>query len=221
MSDQEPPVPARITVFDTTLRDGEQAPGFSMREAEKVRLARKLDALGVDVMEAGFPIASEDDFNSVRAVAREVRRPVIAALARSVDADIDRAAAALEGAAKPRIHTFIATSDLHLEHKLRMSRADCPEHAARSDLGFLVAVVEAVVGAGATTVNLPDTVGYATPDEIARFFRTVRARVRGSDRVVFSAHCHNDLGLAVANSLAALEGGCRQLECTVNGIGER
>ena len=130
MSDQEPPVPARITIFDTTLRDGEQAPGFSMREAEKVRLARKLDTLGVDVMEAGFPIASEDDFNSVRAVAREVRRPVIAALARSVDADIDRAAAALEGAARPRIHTFIATSDLHLEHKLRMSRAQCLDHAA-------------------------------------------------------------------------------------------
>ena len=236
------PVPARITIFDTTLRDGEQAPGFSMREAEKVRLARKLDALGVDVMEAGFPIASEDDFNSVRAVAREVRRPVIAALARSVDADIDRAAAALEGAARPRIHTFIATSDLHLEHKLRMSRAECLEHAAaavrrarryvndvefsaedatRSDLDFLVAVVEAVVEAGATTVNLPDTVGYATPDEIVRFFQTVCARVRGSDRVVFSAHCHNDLGLAVANSLAALEGGVRQIECTVNGIGER
>ena len=236
------PVPARITIFDTTLRDGEQAPGFSMREAEKVRLARKLDALGVDVMEAGFPIASEDDFNSVRAVAREVRRPVIAALARSVDADIDRAAAALEGAARPRIHTFIATSDLHLEHKLRMSRAECLEHAAaavrrarrfvndvefsaedatRSDVDFLVAVVEAVVEAGATTVNLPDTVGYATPDEIVRFFQTVRARVRGSDRVVFSAHCHNDLGLAVANSLAALEGGVRQIECTVNGIGER
>ncbi|MCM3876562.1 MAG: 2-isopropylmalate synthase [Thermoanaerobaculia bacterium] len=242
MSDQEPPVPARITIFDTTLRDGEQAPGFSMREAEKLRLARKLDALGVDVMEAGFPIASEDDFNSVRSVAREVRRPVVAALARSVDADIDRAAAALEGAARPRIHTFIATSDLHLEHKLRMSRAQCLDHAAaavrrarryvndvefsaedatRSDPDFLVAVVEAVVGAGATTVNLPDTVGYSTPDEITRFFRTVRARVRGSDRVVFSAHCHNDLGLAVANSLAALEGGCRQLECTVNGIGER
>src|ERR1017187_9928159 len=236
------PVPARITIFDTTLRDGEQAPGFSMCEAEKVRLARKLDALGVDVMEAGFPIASEDDFNSVRAVAREVRRPVIAALARSVDADIDRAAAALEGAARPRIHTFIATSDLHLEHKLRMSRAECLDHAAaavrrarrhvsdvefsaedatRSDLDFLVAVVEAVVEAGATTVNLPDTVGYATPDEIVRFFQTVRGRVKFADRVVFSAHCHNDLGLAVANSLAALEGGVRQLECTVNGIGER
>ena len=242
MSEQEPPVPARVTIFDTTLRDGEQAPGFSMREAEKVRLARKLDALGVDVMEAGFPIASEDDFASVRAVAREIRRPVVAALARSVDADVDRAAQALEGAARPRIHTFLATSDLHLEHKLWMSRTECLDHAAaavrrarrhvddvefsaedatRSDPGFLVAVVEAVVEAGATTVNLPDTVGYATPDEITRFFRTVRARVRGADRVVFSAHCHNDLGLAVANSLAALEGGCRQLECTVNGIGER
>jgi 2-isopropylmalate synthase len=235
-------VPERVTIFDTTLRDGEQAPGFSMREAEKVRLARKLDALGVDVMEAGFPIASEDDFKSVRAVAREVRRPVIAALARAVDADIDRAAQALEGAARPRIHTFIATSDLHLEHKLRMSRAQCLDQAAaairrarryvsdvefsaedatRSDMDFLVAVVEAVIDAGASTVNLPDTVGYATPDEIVRFFRTVRERVRGADRVVFSAHCHNDLGLAVANSLAALEGGCRQLECTVNGIGER
>src|SRR5271169_6223293 len=204
MSEKEPPVPTRITIFDTTLRDGEQAPGFSMREAEKVRLARKLDALGVDVMEAGFPIASEDDFNSVRAVAREVRRPVVAALARSVDADIDSAAAAVRRA---RRHV----DDVEFS----------AEDATRSDPEFLVAVVEAVVEAGATTVNLPDTVGYATPDEITRFFRTVRARVRGADRVVFSAHCHNDLGLAVANSLAALEGGCRQLECTVNGIGER
>src|ERR1019366_5685563 len=202
------PVPARITIFDTTLRDGEQAPGFSMCEAEKVRLARKLDALGVDVMEAGFPIASEDDFNSVRAVAREVRRPVIAALARSVDADIDRAAAALEGAVRrARRHV----NDVEFS----------AEDATRSDLDFLVAVVEAVVEAGATTVNLPDTVGYATPDEIVRFFQTVRGRVKFADRVVFSAHCHNDLGLAVANSLAALEGGVRQLECTVNGIGER
>src|ERR1019366_8175426 len=152
MSDQEPPVPARITIFDTTLRDGEQAPGFSMREAEKVRLARKLDALGVDVMEAGFPIASEDDFNSVRAVAREVRRPVVAALARSVDADIDRAAAT-PAAAVRRARRHV--SDVEFS----------AEDATRSDLDFLVAVVEAVVEAGATTVNLPDTVGYATPDE--------------------------------------------------------
>ena len=232
----------RIAIFDTTLRDGEQAPGFSMREAEKVRLAVKLDELGVDVLEAGFPIASEDDFLGVVAVAKAVRRPVVAALARAVDADVDRAVAALERSARPRLHTFIATSDLHLEHKLRMSRGQALEAAARavararrhvddvefsaedatrSDLDFLVAVVTAVVQAGATTVNLPDTVGYATPDEIVRFFTTVRSRVPGARDVVFSAHCHNDLGLAVANSLAAIEGGCRQIGCTVNGVGER
>ena len=233
---------ARITIFDTTLRDGEQAPGFSMREAEKVRLAVKLDELGVDVLEAGFPIASEDDFEGVKAVARAVRRPVVAALARAVDADVDRALAALEGCERPRLHTFIATSDLHLQHKLHMSRGQALEAAARavargrrhlddvefsaedatrSDLDYLAAVVTAVVQAGATTVNLPDTVGYATPDEIFRFFHTIRSKVPGSDGVVFSAHCHNDLGLAVANSLAAIEAGCLQLECTVNGIGER
>ncbi|MGA7992778.1 MAG: 2-isopropylmalate synthase [Thermoanaerobaculia bacterium] len=232
----------RIAIFDTTLRDGEQAPGFSMREAEKVRLATKLDELGVDVLEAGFPIASEDDYSGVRAVAKAVRRPVVAALARAVDADVDRALQALDGCARPRLHTFIATSDLHLAHKLHMSRGQAleaagravsrarrtvddvefsAEDATRSDVDFLVALVTAVIQAGATTVNLPDTVGYATPDEIYRFFSTIRARVPGSDRVVFSAHCHNDLGLAVANSLAAIEGGCRQIECTVNGIGER
>jgi 2-isopropylmalate synthase len=222
----------RITIFDTTLRDGEQAPGFSMREAEKVRLASKLDELGVDVLEAGFPIASEDDFSGVVAVAKAVRRPVVAALARAVDADVDRALEALEGCARPRLHTFIATSDLHLalEAAARaVARARrhvddvefSAEDATRSDVDFLVAVVTAVIQAGATTVNLPDTVGYATPDEIVRFFATIRARVPGSDRVVFSAHCHNDLGLAVANSLAAIEGGCRQIECTVNGVGER
>ena len=232
----------RITIFDTTLRDGEQSPGFSMREAEKVRLARKLDELGVDVLEAGFPIASEDDFSGVVAVAKAVRRPAVAALARSVDADVDRALQALDGCARPRLHTFIATSDLHLQHKLHMSRGEALEAAARavararrhvddvefsaedatrSDLDYLVAVVTAVIQAGATTVNLPDTVGYSTPDEIYRFFTTIRARVPGAERAVFSAHCHNDLGLAVANSLAAIEGGCRQIECTVNGIGER
>ena len=232
----------RIAIFDTTLRDGEQAPGFSMREAEKVRLAAKLDELGVDVLEAGFPIASEDDFSGVRAVAQAVRRPVVAALARAVDADVDRALQALDGCARPRLHTFIATSDLHLQHKLHMSRGQALEAAARavargrrhlddvefsaedatrSDLDYLAAVVTAVVQAGATTVNLPDTVGYATPDEIYRFFSAIRQRVPGADRVVFSAHCHNDLGLAVANSLAAIEAGCRQIECTVNGIGER
>jgi 2-isopropylmalate synthase len=233
---------ARVTIFDTTLRDGEQAPGFSMREAEKVRLAVKLEELGVDVLEAGFPIASEDDFSGVKAVAKAVRRPAVAALARAVDADVDRALQALDGCARPRLHTFIATSDLHLAHKLHMSRGQALEAAARavararrqvddvefsaedatrSNLDYLVAVVTAVVQAGATTVNLPDTVGYSTPDEIYRFFRAVQERVPGSNGVVFSAHCHNDLGLAVANSLAALEAGCRQLECTVNGIGER
>ena len=232
----------RIAIFDTTLRDGEQAPGFSMREAEKVRLAVKLDDLGVDILEAGFPIASEDDFSGVKAVAKAVRRPVVAALARAVDADVDRALQALDGSTRPRLHTFIATSDLHLSHKLHMSRGQAleaasravararrhvddvefsAEDATRSDLDYLVAVVTSVVQAGATTVNLPDTVGYATPDEIFRFFRAVRERVPGSRGVVFSAHCHNDLGLAVANSLAAIEGGCRQIECTVNGIGER
>jgi 2-isopropylmalate synthase len=232
----------RIAIFDTTLRDGEQAPGFSMREPEKVRLAVKLDELGVDILEAGFPIASEDDFSGVRAVAKAVRRPVVAALARAVDADVDRALQALDGCARPRLHTFIATSDLHLAHKLHMSRGQALEAAARavararrhvddvefsaedatrSDVDYLVAVVAAVVQAGATTVNLPDTVGYSTPDEIYKFFTAIRARVPGADRVVFSAHCHNDLGLAVANSLAAIEAGCRQIECTVNGVGER
>ena len=232
----------RIAIFDTTLRDGEQAPGFSMREAEKVRLAVKLDELGVDILEAGFPIASEDDFSGVRAVAKAVRRPVVAALARAVDADVDRALEALDGCARPRLHTFIATSDLHLSHKLHMSRGQALEAAARavararrhvddvefsaedatrSDVDYLVAVVAAVIQAGATTVNLPDTVGYSTPDEIYKFFTAIRARVPGAERVVFSAHCHNDLGLAVANSLAAIEAGCRQIECTVNGVGER
>jgi 2-isopropylmalate synthase len=238
----EPMNPARITIFDTTLRDGEQAPGFSMRENEKLRLARALDELGVDVLEAGFPIASENDFEAVRAVSREVRRPAVAALARCAPEDIDRACAALEGAARPRLHTFIATSDLHLTKKLRMTRDACLEAAAkaverarrhvddvefsaedatRSDLDFLAAVVTAVVEAGATTVNLPDTVGYALPHEITGFFRAIISRVPNAHHVTFSAHCHNDLGLAVANSLAALEGGVRQIECTINGVGER
>jgi 2-isopropylmalate synthase len=232
----------RVIVFDTTLRDGEQAPGFSMRVDEKLRMARQLDALGVDVIEAGFPIASEADAEAVRRVAAEVRRPIVAALARCCDADIDRAGEALAGAARARIHTFIATSDLHLERKLRLTREACleaavaavrrarrytddvqfsAEDATRSDLDFLCRVIEAVIRAGATTINLPDTVGYSTPDEIHEFFLAVRGRVPGADRVVFSTHCHDDLGLAVANSLAALRAGARQVECTVNGIGER
>jgi 2-isopropylmalate synthase len=232
----------RITIFDTTLRDGEQAPGFSMRIDEKLELARQLDALGVDIIEAGFPIASEADAEAVRLVATTVRRPVVAALARCSRADIERAGWALGAAERSRIHVFIATSDLHLERKLRMTRGACleaaidavklarrytdnvqfsAEDATRSDLDFLCHVVEAVIDAGCTTVNLPDTVGYSTPDEIAQFFGAVIGRVTNAHRATFSAHCHDDLGLAVANTLAALGAGARQVECTINGIGER
>jgi 2-isopropylmalate synthase len=231
-----------VVIFDTTLRDGEQAPGFSMRVDEKLQLARQLDALGVDIMEAGFPIASQDDAEAVRRVAVELRRPVIAALARCAPGDIDAAGKALEPAARSRIHTFIATSDLHLERKLRITRAQCleravaavtrareftddvqfsAEDATRSDLGFLYQIVEAVIEAGATTINLPDTVGYCTPDEIAEFFTAIIATVPNAAKAVFSTHCHDDLGLAVANSLAAIRAGARQVECTINGIGER
>jgi 2-isopropylmalate synthase len=231
---------SRIQVFDTTLRDGEQAPGFSMTAAEKLRLAQQLDRLGVDIIEAGFPISSEGDFEAVRTIAGAVRRPIIAGLARALPADIDRAWAALSQAARPRIHVFLATSDIHLEHKLRITRAQCleqiatcvaharaycddvefsAEDATRSDLNFLCEVAEVAVTAGATTINLPDTVGYALPNDIERMFTTVGQQVR--DRAVLSAHCHNDLGLAVANSLAAVQAGARQVECTINGIGER
>ena len=229
-----------ITVFDTTLRDGEQAPGFSMSPADKVRLAGQLERLGVDVIEAGFPIASSADFEGVAAVSRAVRTPVIAALARAVPDDISAAWDALRGAARPRIHVFLATSDLHLSAKLRISREEClaraaagvrqaralcpdvefsAEDATRSDLEFLCDVAAAVAAEGATTINLPDTVGYALPDDITRMFSAVRDRV--GDGVTLSAHNHNDLGLAVANSLAAVAAGARQVECTINGIGER
>jgi 2-isopropylmalate synthase len=232
----------RITIFDTTLRDGEQAPGFSMRTGEKLRVARQLAALGVDIIEAGFPIASEADAEAVRMVASRIRGPVIAALARCHAADIDRAGWALRPAERRRIHVFIATSDLHLERKLRISRQDCldaaiaavrrarqytddvqfsAEDATRSDPDFLWRVCEAVIQAGGKTLNLPDTVGYSTPDEMKSFFQGIINRVPSSDQVTWSTHCHDDLGLAVANSLAALEGGARQVECTVNGIGER
>src|SRR5687768_1923796 len=232
----------RVLIFDTTLRDGEQAPGFSLRPAEKLQLARQLDALGVDIIEAGFPIASPADAEAVRRIATEIRRPVIACLARCHRKDLEKAAWAIEPAAQGRIHTFIATSDLHLQAKLRMSREQCletaiesvrfarhhagdvefsAEDATRSDLDFLCRVVEAVIKVGATTINLPDTVGYSTPEEMRDFFRTIRERVPNSDKVIFSAHCHDDLGLAVANTLAAIEGGARQVECTINGIGER
>ena len=232
----------RLTIFDTTLRDGEQSPGFSMNTDEKIRLARQIEALGADIIEAGFPIASDDDAHAVELIAQQIRRPVIAALARCNPADIERAGESLRPAERSRIHTFIATSDLHLERKLRIGRDEClqavtdavtqargytddvefsAEDATRSDIDFLCRVVETAIEAGATTINLPDTVGYCTPEEIEEFFTEVRGRVRGADGVVFSAHCHDDLGLAVANSLAAMRAGVRQVECTINGIGER
>jgi 2-isopropylmalate synthase len=232
----------RITIFDTTLRDGEQSPGCSMNQQEKLRLAHQLDRLGVDVIEAGFPIASDGDFESVRAIASVVRRPVIAGLARACHADIERAWEALKGAAHPRIHVFLATSDIHLQYKLRITRDQCiaqareavrfakslcsdvefsPEDATRTDPDFLCRVLDAVVEAGATTLNIPDTVGYAVPAEFGDLIATIRRRVNGIENVVISAHCHNDLGMAVANALAAVANGARQVECTINGIGER
>jgi 2-isopropylmalate synthase len=234
--------PARVIVFDTTLRDGEQAPGFSLDVPGKLAMARALDALGVDIIEAGFPIASPADSDAVRQVAELIKRPIIAALARTRRLDIEEAARALKPAARSRIHTFLATSDLHLAAKLRMTREEClstavdgvklarrhtddvefsAEDATRSDRDFLCRVIEAVIAAGCTTVNLPDTVGYSTPDEMREFFADIIARVPNADRAVFSAHCHNDLGLAVANSLASIQGGVRQVECSMNGIGER
>ena len=233
---------SRIVVFDTTLRDGEQAPGFSMDVPSKLSMARALDALGVDVIEAGFPIASPADAEATRQVALEVRRPIIAALARCRPKDIEEAARALEPAERKRIHTFLATSDLHLSAKLRITREQCldaivenisrarnvvddvefsAEDATRSDRDFLCRVVEAAINAGATTINLPDTVGYGVPEETREFFEQIIGRVPNSDKAIFSTHCHDDLGLAVANSLAAVQGGCRQIECTINGIGER
>jgi 2-isopropylmalate synthase len=233
---------SRIVIFDTTLRDGEQAPGFSMDVPAKLTMARALDALGVDIIEAGFPIASPADSEATAQIAREVRRPIIAALARCRPQDIDEAARALEPAERKRIHTFIATSDLHIERKLRTTREACleqvadgvsrsrrfaedvefsAEDATRSDRDFLCRVVETAIAKGATTINLPDTVGYATPEDIREFFEEIRSRVPNSDKAIFSTHCHDDLGLAVANSLAAIQGGVRQIECTINGIGER
>jgi 2-isopropylmalate synthase len=233
---------ARIRVFDTTLRDGEQSPGCSMNVQEKLRLARQLDRLGVDVIEAGFPIASDGDFAAVQATAAAIRRPIIAGLARACAPDIERAWQALKGAARPRIHVFLATSDIHLQYKLKISRQQCleqardsvrlakslcadvefsPEDATRTDHEFLYQVLDAVVEAGATTLNIPDTVGYSMPAEFGELIQSIRQRVRGIGNVSISAHCHNDLGLAVANSLAAVAAGARQVECTINGIGER
>ena len=234
--------PEQIVFFDTTLRDGEQSPGCTMHHAEKLRMAHQLAALGVDILEAGFAIASHGDFESVRAIAREVRSPRIASLARAKREDIEAAARAVEPAESARIHTFLSTSDLHLAAKLKITREEAidqiaamvalartyaddvefsPEDATRTDPDFLVRVCEVAIEAGATTLNLPDTVGYCIPADYAAMFRTVRERVAGIEKVVLSAHCHDDLGLAVANSLAAIEAGVRQVECAVNGIGER
>ncbi len=232
----------RVVIFDTTLRDGEQAPGFSMTEDQKIRMAKQLERLGVDVIEAGFPIASVGDFESVKRIAEEVKTCEIAALARTHKKDIDRAWEALLGAKHPRIHTFIATSDIHLEHKLRKSRDEVlktaeemvlyakslteniefsAEDAIRSDRDYLCDVFQAVIEAGAKTINVPDTVGYSFPAEIEEIVEYLMIHVPNIDQAVVSIHCHNDLGLGVANSLAGVLKGVRQVECTVNGIGER
>src|SRR5271165_1735757 len=232
----------RVLIFDTSLRDGEQAPGCSMNTEEKLVLARKLQQLGVDIIEAGFPIASAGDAEAVRRVATEIEGPIIAGLARCVEKDIKVAWEAVRCSSRPRIHTFLATSDIHLAFKLKIGREEAlrraaqgvayarslcadvefsPEDATRSDVNFLCEVLQAVVEAGATTLNIPDTVGYTTPAEFAELIRTVRQRLHHAEQVTISVHCHNDLGLAVANSLAGIEAGARQVECTVNGIGER
>ncbi len=232
----------RLIIFDTTLRDGEQSPGASMTRDEKVRIAKALERLKVDVIEAGFPIASPGDFESVQAVAKAVQEATVCGLARAVERDIDRAGEALKGARSARIHTFIATSPIHMKMKLRMqpdqvleqavkavTRARkytdnvefSPEDAGRSELDFLCRVLEAVIDAGATTVNIPDTVGYNLPHQFGALIKNLIERVPNADRAVFSVHCHNDLGLAVANSLSAVLNGARQVECTINGLGER
>jgi 2-isopropylmalate synthase len=233
----------KLIIFDTTLRDGEQSPGASMTRDEKLRIARQLERLHVDVIEAGFAASSNGDFEAVKSIADAVRESTICSLARANDRDIARAAEALKGAARARIHTFIATSELHMEKKLRMTREQVheqaqlavrfarnlcgdvefsPEDGYRSDPDFLCRVLEAVIAEGATTINIPDTVGYAIPELYGEFIRSLRERVPNSDRAVWSVHCHNDLGMAVANSLAGVKiGGARQVECTINGLGER
>ncbi len=235
-------VPTTIRIFDTTLRDGEQSPGASMNVGEKLEVARQLARLGVDVIEAGFPISSERDYEAVRSIATEVQGPIIAGLCRASELDIRRAAEALAPAAHRRIHTFLATSDIHMEYKLRKTRDEVlkmavkavtlartlcddvefsAEDATRSNVDFLCQILEAVIDAGATTLNIPDTVGYAIPEEFGELIATIRSRVPNIDKAVISVHCHNDLGLAVANSLAAVRNGAGQVECTINGLGER
>ena len=231
-----------IKIFDTTLRDGEQSPGATMNVAEKLRVAEQLEKLNVDIIEAGFPISSEGDFEAVRAISKVVKRSEVAALARTNPKDIDRAWEAVKGARHPRLHVFISTSDIHLKHQLGKTKeevirlagrsvARAKEHtpnvefsamdATRTDVEFLIAVCESAIRAGATTVNIPDTVGYAIPSEFGNLIQTLRQRVRGIEKVIMSVHCHDDLGLAVANSIVAVQNGARQVECTINGIGER
>ncbi len=231
-----------VRIFDTTLRDGEQSPGFSMNREEKLRMAHQLEDLGVDVIEAGFPIASKGDREGVRAVAAEIRGCRVAALCRARQEDVDAALDSLGPAANPRLHIFLATSDLHLKHKLRVTREEaleqiarmveygrqrCPEvefsaeDASRTDMDYLAQVLAAAVAAGATILNLPDTVGYSTPEEYAAIFVKMRESLGDPAGITWSAHCHNDLGMALANSLASIGAGVRQIECTINGIGER
>ena len=237
-----PPNPDRVLIFDTTLRDGEQSPGCSMTQPEKLRVAHALAELGVDVIEAGFPAASRGDWEAVDAISHEVHGAIICGLARCNREDIELAAKALKGAARHRLHVFLATSAIHRQHKLNMAREEIlrtavegvrlarelcadvefsPEDASRTELEFLAEVVEAAIEAGANTVNIPDTVGYAVPDEFSEVFRYLRKNVAGIDRIRLSVHCHDDLGMAVANSLTAVVAGARQVECTINGIGER
>ncbi len=232
----------RVVIFDTTLRDGEQSPGATMNVEEKVEIARQLARLGVDVIEAGFPISSEGDYDAVSRIAREVKGPTIAGLARARQQDIDRCWEAVKQAEKPRIHVFISSSDIHLKHLFKLTREEAlvqtremvarakgycndiefsAQDSTRSDLDYVCQMIEIAVEAGATTVNLPDTVGFTTPDEYERMILTVRSKVKGIEKAIISVHCHNDLGMAVANSLAALRAGARQVECTINGIGER
>jgi len=234
--------PNRVIVFDTTLRDGEQSPGASMNLEEKLKIAETLEQLGVDVIEAGFPIASNGDFEAVNEIAKLLKKSIVCGLARSGRGDIERAAEAIKPAIRPRIHTFIATSPLHMKYKLQMEPDDVyqhvidsvtharkytddvdwsPEDGTRTDHDFLCKCVEAAINAGATCINLPDTVGYSVPDEFSGLIRMLIERVPNSDKAIFSTHCHNDLGLAVANSLAGVEAGARQVECTINGLGER
>ena len=235
-------MPEKVYIFDTTLRDGEQSPGCSMHLPEKIEMARQLERLGVDILEAGFPIASQGDFEAVKAIAAEIQRPIIAALARANQLDIDRAWEALEGAVRPRIHTFLATSDIHLQYKLHKTREEVlkmiswavghakskcqdvefsPEDAGRTDRTYLIECCHAAVEAGATVLNLPDTVGYCLESDYEQMFRDVKTGVPGMDRVILSTHTHDDLGMGVANTLAGVRGGARQVEVTINGIGER